>query len=129
SKHANRLIPSPDNKWLAFIHLHKAYLAPLLLNGQTLDLDNNTKAIPIAQITKDAGLNLHWSRDSEKIHWTLGDEYFTNEVKERFTFVEGAVDSIGPITESGQKIGLTVQSDVPSGTIAFTNARIITMKG
>lgn len=129
SKHANRLIPSPDNKWLAFIHLHKAYLAPLLLNGQTLDLDNNTKAIPIAQITKDAGLNLHWSRDSEKIHWTLGDEYFTNEVKERFTFVEGAVDSIGPITESGQKIGLTVPSDVPTGSIAFTNARIITMNG
>lgn len=129
SKHANRLVPSPDNKWLAFIHLHKAYVTPLLLNGQTFDLDNNTKAIPVAQITKDAGINLHWSPDSEKIHWTLGDEYLTNEVNTRFTFMEGAVDSIPPITESGQKIGLNIETDVPQGSIAFTNARIITMNG
>ncbi|MBE7640999.1 amidohydrolase family protein [Salegentibacter sp. BLCTC] len=129
SKRANRLVPSPDNKWVAFSHLHQAYLAPLTLTGRPLDLDNNTKSIPVTQITKDAGMNLHWSNNSEKVHWTLGDEYFTNKVSERFTFLESSPDSIPAITEKGTKIGLELKTDVPKGQIAFTNARIITMNG
>ena len=76
SKYANRLVPSPDNKWVAFTHLHKAYVAPLLLTGKTIDIDNKTKVVPVSQISKDAGINLHWSRDSKKVYWTLGEEYF-----------------------------------------------------
>ena len=129
SKRANRLVPSPDNKWVAFSHLHQAYLAPLTLTGRPLDLDNNTKSIPVTQITKDAGMNLHWSNNSEIVHWTLGDEYFTNKVSERFTFLESSPDSIPAITEKGTKIGLELKTDVPEGQIAFTNARIITMNG
>lgn len=129
SKHANRLVPSPDNKWVAFSHLHQAYLAPLTLTGRPLDLDNNTKSIPVTQITKDAGMNLHWSNNSQNVHWTLGDEYFTNKVSERFTFLKNSPDSIPDITEEGTKIGLQLKTDVPEGQIAFTNARIITMNG
>ncbi|MGM0932740.1 MAG: amidohydrolase family protein [Bacteroidota bacterium] len=129
SKYANRLVPSPDNKWVVFSHLHKAYVAPLPMNGRPVDLDNNTKTVPVSQIAKDAGLNLHWSNDSKNLHWTLGDEYFTNKVSERFTFLQNSPDSIPPITEKGTKIGLKLETDVPSGQIAFTNARIITMNG
>ena len=129
SKHANRLVPSPDDKWIAFTNLHQGYLAPLVLNGQTLDLDDNTKALPVTQITKDAGMNLHWSQNSNKIHWTLGEEYFTNKVAEKFTFLKNSPDSITPVTETGIKVGLKVKADVPEGKIAFTNARIITMNG
>jgi imidazolonepropionase-like amidohydrolase len=92
-------------------------------------LDNNTKSIPVTQITKDAGMNLHWSNNSKKVHWTLGDEYFTNKVSERFTFLKNSPDSIPDITEEGTKIGLKLKTDVPEGQIAFTNARIITMDG
>ncbi|NJX17126.1 amidohydrolase, partial [Tamlana crocina] len=28
SKYGGRLVPSPDNKWVAFSNLHKAYVAP-----------------------------------------------------------------------------------------------------
>ncbi|MGY5849991.1 amidohydrolase family protein [Salegentibacter sp. F14] len=129
SKYANRLVPSPDNKWVVFSHLHKAYVAPLPMNGRPVELDNNTKAIPVSQIAKDAGLNLHWSEDSKNLHWTLGDQYFTNKVSERFTFLKNSPDSIAPITEKGTKIGLKLKTDVPSGQIALTNARIITMEG
>ncbi len=127
SKYANRLVPSPDNKWVVFTHLHKAYLAPLPITGRPVDLDNNTKAIPVSQITKDAGMNLHWSNNSKKVHWTLGDEYFTNKVSERFTFLKDSPDSIPEITGEGTKIGLKIETDVPNGQIAFTHARIITM--
>ena len=129
SKYANRLVPSPDNKWIAFSNLHKVFLAPLVLNGQTIDLDNNSKSVPVSQIAKDAGINLHWSPDSQKIMWTLGDEYFSNEIKNRFTFLAGSPETVPEMTSEGIKIGLTAPVEKPSGRIAFTNARIITMNG
>ena len=61
--------------------------------------------------------------------WTLGDEYFSNELKNRFIFLEGSPDKIPESTRVGIKIGLTSPIDRPTGKIAFTNARIITMNG
>lgn len=127
SKYANHIVPSPDNQWVVFTNLHKAYVAPFVMTGKPMDLDNNTKAVPVTQISKDAGINLHWSNDSKNVHWTLGDEYFTNKIAEKFSFLEHSLDSISPITETGIKVGLKVKTDVPEGQIAFTNARIITM--
>lgn len=129
SKYANRLVPSPDNKWVAFIHLHKAYIAPLPPIGKGVDIDANTKAFPIAAITRDAGINLHWSADSKKIHWTLGDEYFANNINQRFTFLKDSPDSIPPVDTVGLKIGLVAETYKPEGVIAFTGAKIITMEG
>lgn len=129
SKYANRIVISPDNNWVAFINLHKAYVAPFPKTGQSVNIDPNSKAIPVSQLTRDAGINLHWSADSKKIFWTLGDEYFSNDIHERFTFLKNFPDSIPPIDTVGVKIGLKQQSYVPKGTIAFTGARIITMDG
>ncbi|RMA64679.1 amidohydrolase family protein [Ulvibacter antarcticus] len=129
SNYANRLVPSPDNKWIAFTNLHKVFLAPLVLNGRTVDLDNNSKSVPVSQIAKDAGISIHWSPDSKKVMWTLGDEYFSNEVKNRFTFLPGSPETVPEMTTEGIKIGLNASVDKPSGRIAFANARIITMDG
>jgi len=128
SKYANRLVPSPNNEWIAFTILHKAYVAPLVMNGKEIDLDNNSKAVPVSQIAKDAGINLHWSKDSKKIFWTLGEEYFTNDIKDRFTFLPDSPEKIAKMDSVGIKVGLTSKTYKPSGRIAFTNARIITME-
>ncbi len=129
SKYANRLVPSPNNEWIAFTHLHKAYIAPLVMTGKEIDLDNNSKAVPVSQIAKDAGINLHWSADSKTIFWTLGDTYFSNKIKDRFTFLPNSPDSIAKMDSVGIRMNLKVTTDKPKGTIAFTNARIITMEG
>jgi imidazolonepropionase-like amidohydrolase/Tol biopolymer transport system component len=128
SKYSQRLLPSPDERWVAFTNYFKVYIAAMPQTGQTIEIDNNAKNLPIAQIAKDAGLNLHWSADSEKLQWTLGEEYFSKEIKERFAFLPGAPDSIAALESTGLKIGLVLESDKPQGKIAFTNARIITMK-
>ncbi|WP_422348362.1 amidohydrolase family protein [Flagellimonas sp.] len=129
SKYANRLVPSPDNKWIAFTNLHKAYIAPLVLNGKEIDLDNNSKSVPVSQISKDAGINLHWSSDSKRIFWTLGEEYFANDIKDRYTFLPGSPEKTAKMDSIGTKIGLVTKTHKPSGRIAFTNARILTMEG
>ena len=129
SKYANRLVPSPDNQWIAFTNLHKLFVAPLNLNGKEIDLDNKSTSVPISILANDAGINIHWSADSKKVMWTLGSEYFSNEIKDRFTFLENSPKEIDEVTKKGIEIGLKAQVDKPSGSIAFTNARIITMEG
>ena len=119
SKHGNRLLPSPDGNWIVFQHLHKVYKAPMPKTGKSIDLTDKTKFIPVTQLSKDAGINLHWSKDSKTIHWTLGDTYFTAD----------ASNENRSISETGIKINLNVKTDKPSGTIALTGARIITMEG
>lgn len=84
--------------------------------------------MPIAQVAKDAGDNIHWSGDSEKLYWTLGEQYFSKEINQRFAFLPGAPDSIAGLDSVGLKIDLVLKADKPEGKIAFTNARIITMK-
>lgn len=128
-KHAQRFVPSPDNKWVAWSELHKVYVAPMPMTGKPVGLSAKTKAVPVAQVARDAGINIHWSKDSDKLYWTLGEELFSDELTERFQFLEGALDSLPPLDTVGLRIGLELPYDKPDGLVAFTNARIITMEG
>lgn len=129
STYANQFTLSPDNEWVAFVELHKTYVAPMPKAGTGINLTSGTKAIPVSRLAQDAGINLHWSGDSKQVHWTLGSNYYTAKLSDRFSFVEGAADSIAPYIDNGMAIGLTLKTDKPKGVVAFKNARIITMKG
>ncbi|OUR92416.1 amidohydrolase [Flavobacteriales bacterium 34_180_T64] len=118
SKHGNRLVPSPDGNWIAFVHLHKVYMAPMPKSGKALDLTDKSKYIPISQLSKDAGINLHWSKNSKTVHWTLGNDYYSAVASEDTELVETSIS-----------INLNVKTDKPDGTIALKGARIITMEG
>lgn len=128
STHANHFVPSPDNQWVAFNELFKVYIAPMPQSGRELNLHANTRAIPVTQVAADAGISLHWSGDSGRLHWTLGDEYFTVELNEAFEFLSGSRSDALPLGENqGMRIGLELTADVPEGRVAITNARILTM--
>lgn len=128
-KYANTVVPSPDFKWVAFNELFNAYVAPFPLTGSELALSKDTKAVPVKQVTRDLGTDLHWSSDSETLHWMMGPHYFSRSLSESFAFVEGAPSELPPIDTTGVAVGLTLEADVPSGTTAITNARIVTMNG
>ncbi len=128
SKYGNNFVPSPNNKWVAFNHLFKVYVAPMPQAGTGVDLSANTDAIPVTHVAEDAGMNLHWSNDGQQLHWTLGQEYFSVGLQDAFDFLEGDSDRELPLdSNTGLDIGLELTSDKPSGVIAFTNAHIITM--
>ena len=129
SKYANSFVPSPDNKWIAFTELFKVYVAAFPPSGSMMDLSAGNKGFPVAQTAKDGGMSLHWSKNSDKIFWVSGNEYFSNELKKRFTFLPEAIDSVPPPDSTGTKISLRLPSDKPKGIIAFTGCRIITMNG
>lgn len=128
-KYTQRYVISPDNNWVAWSELYKVYVAPFPKSGKKVGITSKTKAVPVAQVARDAGINIHWSKDSDELFWTLGNQYYSDKLTERFKFLEGAVDSIPPMDSLGMQIKLPVQSDVPSGHILLKDARIITMNG
>lgn len=129
STYANSFVPSPDGKWLAFTELFNAYITPLVTTGNAQELSSTNKSLPLSRVTRDAGSYLHWSRDGQQLHWTLGPQYFSKDIKNVFSFLDGSPDKLPGIDTGGVDIGLKLQADLPQGKIALTGARIITMKG
>lgn len=129
SQYATQFCPSPDGKWMAFTELFNVYITPMVNTGSALDLSDSNRSIPLARITKDAGTYIHWSNDSKKLFWTLGEKYYQREIKNTFTFAEGAPKILPETDTTGISISLKLKSDIPTGLVALKGARIITMKG
>ncbi len=128
SKLANRLLPSPDNKWVAMVHLHKVYVAPFVMNGKELNLDANTKNFKVESLSDKAGINIHWTGNSKAINWTLGETLYTKKLTDN-TNDPFSKSNLNKDPETSITIDLEVKSDVPEGRVAFKNARLITMDG
>jgi imidazolonepropionase-like amidohydrolase/Tol biopolymer transport system component len=120
---------SPDEKWVAFREKFNAYIAPFIRTGKTIDIGPDTKSIPVAKVTKEAGEYLHWSGDGSRLYWSLGPELFSRDLKDSFAFIAGAPEKLPDAPATGTNIGFTQAADVPSGRLALTGARIITMHG
>ena len=129
SGYATQFEPSPDGRWMAFSEFFNVYITPMMLTGSAQDLSSGNKAIPLTRLTKDAGSYIHWSNDSKRLFWTLGEQYYAQDVKNAFPFVEGAAQGSREIAPDSLSIGLKLKADAPSGMIALAGARIITMKG
>lgn len=129
SEKANRMRVSPDGKWLAFQEGFNAYIAPLPATGRSFDVSPTSKALPIQQVSRDAGDYMHWSGNSGRLYWSTGPELFARDLKEAFSFIDGAPEELPKPPEAGTDIGFDVDSYVPDTTFAFTGARIVTMKG
>jgi imidazolonepropionase-like amidohydrolase/Tol biopolymer transport system component len=128
-KYTSQFTVSPDGEWVAFVDLHEVYVAPFPHTGKVISLSSDSTDFPVRRVSKDAGINLHWSSDGKKLHYTLGDQYYTINLDERFAFIDNKPDSAFTLPEHGISVGLTMKTDKPKGSVAFTNARIITMNG
>ncbi|HEV7240558.1 MAG TPA: amidohydrolase family protein [Thermoanaerobaculia bacterium] len=129
SAFATEFAVSPDGKWLAWIENFDAHITPFIATGKNIEIGPSMKSVPVATVTKDAGEYLHWSGDSQRLYWSLGPELFSRDLKDAFAFMEGAPATLPKAPESGTQIGFSRAYDVPSGKLAFTNARVITMLG
>lgn len=129
SENATEFRVSPDGRWLAFAERFHAFVTPFVATGGKLELGPKTKSIPVAKVDRDAGEWLHWSGDSKRLHWSLGPELFTRELKDAFAFLDGAPEKLPEPPASGVALGFEQAADVPSGVVAFVGGRVITMRG
>ena len=129
STYGSQFVVSPDGKWVAFVDLHQVYIAAFPSIGKTIDMTAEASSVPVKKVSKDAGINLHWSGDSKTLHYTLGDQYFSIPLEDRFSFVADKPDSLFKEPETGITIKLNVEADKPQGINVFKHARLVTMNG
>jgi len=129
SAFATEYAVSPDEKWIAWRETFNAFITPFVLTGKSVEIGPDTKSIPVAKVTKEAGEYLHWSGDSSRLYWALGPELFSRDLKDSFGFLGGAPEKLPDAPATGINIGFTRPCEVPSGSIALTGAQIITMRG
>lgn len=127
STYGSRYTISPDGKWVCFVDLHQVYVSAFPEIGKPIDMTAEGTATPIKKISKDAGIYLHWSRDSKKLHYTLGHQYYTISLEDCFSFVAGKSDSLFKVPEKGITINVKAETDKPQGVVAFIHARVVTM--
>ena len=133
SAFATEFAISPDGKWLAWVEKFDVHVTPFVRTGKSIEIGPGMKSLPSATVTKDAGEYLHWSGDSQRVYWALGSELFSRELKDAFAWLDGRRGAGDPAAEApapqGVPIGFSLPYDIPSGKLALTGARIITMRG
>jgi Tol biopolymer transport system component/imidazolonepropionase-like amidohydrolase len=129
SEFASEFAVSPDEAWVAWNERFNAYVAPFAKSGRAISVAVDGKALPQTKVTRDAGDWVHWSGDSRTLHWALGPELFSRDLKQSFSFVEGAPAELPKPPEAGINLSFKQTAYKPSGRVALTGARLVTMKG
>ncbi|WP_129774922.1 amidohydrolase family protein [Peristeroidobacter soli] len=111
---------SPDLRWIAFRETQQFYVMPFQEIGAPLTVSARNGEVPVRTLTDLGGHSLTWSSDSSTLYWTLGASLYRARVGDA---------SSTALPQPYAKVDLKVPADVPTGKLAFTNARIITMKG
>jgi imidazolonepropionase-like amidohydrolase/Tol biopolymer transport system component len=129
SEFVNDFMVSPDGKWLAFVERFHSYVTPLPQASKPITVGSKMTGLPVKQLDINAAESLHWAADSSKLYYGLGNQMFTSELKNAFTFVPGAPKDLPVPLETGVHVGFAQKADKPTGVTAITGARIVTMKG
>ena len=101
--------------------------------------DPNTAVVPVRKLTDIGGQFPAWSADGRRVHWSIGNAHVVYELDSavaRDTMAGARRDSTIPDSQrpkpyipAERRILLQARRDLPRGTVALRNARIITMKG
>jgi imidazolonepropionase-like amidohydrolase len=98
------------------------------MTGKFITVGPKMEGLPVRQLDLNAGTAMHFSGDSQRVHFTLGEELFSTALSDAFAVGADRKPGYKP-PPAGQKIGFTQPADKPRGRIAITGARIATMKG
>jgi imidazolonepropionase-like amidohydrolase len=115
---------SPNEQFLGWTERYQAYVMPFVRSGRAIDIAADGKALPQTRVSADAGDYLHWSGDGNTLYWTQGADLFARRVD--LAAFDGAKSGVVPPIAH---LGFTATAPHASGSIALTNARIVTMNG
>jgi len=123
SQYASRMELSPSGGWLAFRENYHVYVVAMPPAG-VIDLSPKTKSVALRRASDTGGEYPNWV-DGDTLTWILGPALYRGEMNVLFA----------PMVKEGQPVrgeriadlSVTQSADTPAGTIALTNARIVTM--
>lgn len=113
--YADEAVPSPDGRRVAFQEGDNIFVTALPMFGtgvDTVTLEKRRGRLPVKTLSRQGGLFPHW-RDSATVEFGSADRYYRHNV------LSDDADTFA--------IALTVPRRTPTRSIAFTNARIVTL--
>lgn len=153
---AEEAVVSPDGRWVAFGELHNAYVTALPeISKDAIDVALDGAALPLGQLTDEGGEWVNWADSGRTVTWIFGPTYHrlaldkavptpkpgeaeaaaAAEAEKVAKKKNGAAttpkkDQKKKLPESDQiEIVLTLPREKPTAVVAYTGARIVTMKG
>ncbi len=121
---ANDFVVAPDGQSIAFRQNYQAFAMPLMPGGQEVSVGPKADALPVVRVSSDGADYIHWS-DGSHLNWSLGATLFSADRSAFFASAPGGkTPTITPRTTS---LAMQVQASKPTGRIALTNARVVTM--
>ncbi len=119
---ATQFIVAPDGQSVAFRQNYDAYLMPLLPGTQDVTADPKGGAISTVKLSQGGGEFIHFSNNGTRIHWSMGPTLYSADARNLY-------GSSYKAPTTGIDLSRTVAASKPSGSVALTGARIVTMAG
>ncbi|WP_380874472.1 TolB protein [Sphingomonas sp. DBB INV C78] len=119
---------SPAGDYVAFRQNYEAFVVPLMPGKQAVEIDTKSGALPVTRVSGDGADFITWSNDGRQIHWSAGPTFYTAEIGALFRSAPASEDApkfAAPRT--GTSLSMEVAADKPTGTVALTGARVVTM--
>lgn len=124
SKWATDYRVSPDGSHIAFVERFNVYLAPFVVTGTPISIGPKFDGLPVTKLSVQAGDWLHFSGDSQSLHWSLGPDLFTSRISHA---IRRAEDEESPAELEVTKIGFQAKHFRPRSSFALVGGRIVTM--
>ena len=119
---------SPSGEFVAFKQNYQAFVMPLMPGTQGVETDKKAGPLPVTQVSADGADFINWSNDGQALHWSTGPTLYTAQVNALFQQApagENAPKFAAPRT--GVSLSMDVPAAKPTGTVALTGARVVTM--
>ncbi|WP_343520333.1 amidohydrolase family protein [Sphingomonas sp.] len=124
---ANDFIVAPDGRSIAFRQNYQVFAMPLMPGGQEAAVGPKADALPVVRVSTDGADYIHWSGDGSRLHWSMGPTLFTADRSSFFANAPGTAKAAVPTRTTS--LAMEVKAAKPTGRIALTGARVVTMAG
>ncbi|GAA4049928.1 amidohydrolase family protein [Parerythrobacter jejuensis] len=125
---ANEFSVSPNGKLIAFRQNYEVFAMPLMPGGQAVNVSEKGGPLPVTKVSTGGADYIGWSGNGGTLAWSMGPEMFRVSTADLFGNAPGSDTSFSS-PESGISLAMTQRAAKPSGTVAITGARILTMTG
>jgi len=119
---------SPNGQVFAFRQNYEALVMPLMPGGQDVGVDLKGGPLPVTRASSGGADWIHWSNGGAELHWSMGPTVYTARTDALFR--DGPAPENAPKFEppkTGVSLSMQVDADRPSGAVALTGARLVTM--
>ena len=127
---ANDFRVSPTGEHVAFKQNYEVFVVPILPGGQAVTVGEKASSLPVVKASKGGADYIGWADNGSTVYWSMGPVLYratTDAMFRRAPASEDAPSFVPP--ETGISLARTVRAAKPTGTVAITGARILTMAG